>query len=76
VVIADPPRRGLDPELTAYLGAHPPERFVYLSCGLESLVNDAALLTAHGSLRLGALSAFNLMPFTGHVETIARFERV
>jgi tRNA/tmRNA/rRNA uracil-C5-methylase (TrmA/RlmC/RlmD family) len=37
VVIADPPRKGLDPELTEYLSEHPPERFVYVSCGLESL---------------------------------------
>jgi len=76
VVIADPPRKGLDSELTEYLGEHPPERFVYVSCGLESFLNDAASLTAHGKLRLGALAAFNLLPFTGHVETVARFERV
>src|SRR5882757_9424227 len=60
VVIADPPRKGLDSELTEYLGEHPPERFVYVSCGLESFLNDAASLTAHGKLRLGALAAFNL----------------
>jgi 23S rRNA (uracil1939-C5)-methyltransferase len=76
VVIADPPRKGLDPELTEYLSEHPPERFVYVSCGLESLLRDAAHLTARGGLRLGALTAFNLMPFTEHVETVACFERV
>ncbi len=75
VVIADPPRKGLDPELAEYLGEHPPERFVYVSCGLESFLDDAARLTSYGKLRLGALSAFNLLPFTGHVETVARFER-
>jgi 23S rRNA (uracil1939-C5)-methyltransferase len=75
VVVADPPRKGLDPELTQYLGEHPPERFVYVSCGLESFLDDAARLTSHGKLRLDALTAFNLLPFTGHVETVARFER-
>jgi tRNA/tmRNA/rRNA uracil-C5-methylase (TrmA/RlmC/RlmD family) len=75
VVIADPPRKGLDPALTDYLAGHPPERFLYVSCGLESFLNDAARLTAHGKLRLVALTAFNLLPFTGHVETVARFER-
>jgi len=75
VVIADPPRKGLDPELTEYLGEHPPERFVYVSCGLESFIKDAARLTSQGRLRLAALTAFNLMPFTDHVETVARFER-
>jgi 23S rRNA (uracil1939-C5)-methyltransferase len=75
VVIADPPRKGLDPELTEYLSEQPPERFLYVSCGLESLLNDTAQLTSRGRLRLAALTAFNLLPFTEHVETLARFER-
>jgi 23S rRNA (uracil1939-C5)-methyltransferase len=75
VVIADPPRKGLDPQLTHYLSEQPPGRFLYVSCGLESFINDAAQLTSRGKLRLGALTAFNLLPFTGHVETVARFER-
>jgi tRNA/tmRNA/rRNA uracil-C5-methylase (TrmA/RlmC/RlmD family) len=76
VVVADPPRKGLDPELSAHLSEHPPERFVYVSCGLESFLRDTAQLTSRGKLRLGSLTAFNLMPFTEHVETVARFERV
>jgi 23S rRNA (uracil1939-C5)-methyltransferase len=76
VVMADPPRKGLDPELTEYLSEYPPERFIYVSCGLGSFLSDAALLTSHGKLRLVALTAFNLLPFTEHVESVARFERV
>ncbi len=76
VVIADPPRKGLDPLLTAALADDPPERFLYVSCSLESLQRDAARLTAGGRQRLAALTAFNLIPFTEHVETVARFERV
>jgi tRNA/tmRNA/rRNA uracil-C5-methylase (TrmA/RlmC/RlmD family) len=75
VVIADPPRKGLDPELTQYLSEQPPERFLYVSCGLESLLKDSVQLTSRGKLRLAGLTAFNLMPFTEHVETVARFER-
>jgi tRNA/tmRNA/rRNA uracil-C5-methylase (TrmA/RlmC/RlmD family) len=74
LVIADPPRKGLDPELTAHLAVNPPERFVYVSCGLESLMADTARLIAPGKLRLAALTAFNLLPFTEHVETVAIFE--
>ena len=74
VVIADPPRKGLDPQLTEYLGVHPPARLVYVSCGLDSFLADTARLTAPGRLRLTALSAFNLLPFTLHVETVACFE--
>jgi tRNA/tmRNA/rRNA uracil-C5-methylase (TrmA/RlmC/RlmD family) len=75
VVIADPPRKGLDPELTAYLAEHPPERFVYVSCGLESFLEDAARLAERGKLRLCEIAAYNLLPFTEHVETVACFER-
>jgi 23S rRNA (uracil1939-C5)-methyltransferase len=75
VVIADPPRKGLDSELTQYLSEHPPERFIYVSCGLESFVSDAARLTSQGRLRLGSLAAFNLLPFTEHAEIVGCFER-
>jgi 23S rRNA (uracil1939-C5)-methyltransferase len=75
VVIADPPRKGLDPELSKFLREYPPERFLYVSCGLDSLLSDTARLTSGGRLKLVALTAFNLMPFTEHVETVARFER-
>jgi tRNA/tmRNA/rRNA uracil-C5-methylase (TrmA/RlmC/RlmD family) len=76
VVIADPPRKGLDPELTDYLSERPPERLVYVSCGLESFLSDTAHLISNGKLRLSALIAFNLSPFTEHVELVARFDRV
>jgi len=75
VVIADPPRKGLDPALTQRLCSQPPERFLYVSCSLDSLCRDAAQLTAGGKLRLVELAAFNLLPYTEHVETVARFER-
>jgi 23S rRNA (uracil1939-C5)-methyltransferase len=75
VVIADPPRKGLDPALTEHLREHPPERFIYVSCGLESLCRDAALLSSGGRLRLTELAAFDLLPYTEHVETVACFER-
>jgi tRNA/tmRNA/rRNA uracil-C5-methylase (TrmA/RlmC/RlmD family) len=46
-----------------------------VSCGLESLLSDTARLTAGGGLRLASLAAFDLMPYTEHVETVACFER-
>jgi 23S rRNA (uracil1939-C5)-methyltransferase len=75
IVIADPPRKGLSFELTEQLSSQPPEGVIYVSCGLESLLHDAAQLTARGRLRLVSLRAFNLMPFTEHVESVACFER-
>ena len=75
VVIVDPPRKGLDADLRQHLRQAPPRKLIYISCGLDSFLQDCALLLADGVLRLTSLKAFNLMPFTEHVETLAVFER-
>jgi tRNA/tmRNA/rRNA uracil-C5-methylase (TrmA/RlmC/RlmD family) len=75
VVIVDPPRKGLEPALLAHLAAAPPPLLLYISCDPDSLLRDTAQLCAGGALRLAGLSAWNLMPYTGHVETLAVFER-
>jgi tRNA/tmRNA/rRNA uracil-C5-methylase (TrmA/RlmC/RlmD family) len=72
VVIVDPPRRGLDPPLAEALAARPPGQLLYVSCDLGSLERDVSRLCA-GGLRLVELEAWNLFPFTDHVETLARF---
>ncbi len=72
-VIADPPRKGLDPELRSALVQAPPKRFVYVSCDIDSFERDAAELLE--PLRLVALDAFDLFPHTEHLETLAVFER-
>jgi tRNA/tmRNA/rRNA uracil-C5-methylase (TrmA/RlmC/RlmD family) len=75
VIIVDPPRKGLDRELLDHLRHKPPERILYVSCGLASFLEDTDQLLAGGKLRLTSLTAFNLLPYTEHVETLARFER-
>jgi len=76
VVIVDPPRKGLDADLTRALAETPPDRLLYVSCGLDAFIADMQRLTAAGRLRLTGLTAFNLLPYTEHVETVGRFERV
>lgn len=73
VVIVDPPRRGLDRPLLDALCARPAATLLYVSCGLGSFERDAAALLSAG-FRLAELAAADLFPFTGHVETLARFE--
>jgi len=75
VVIVDPPRKGLDPPLTQLLATRPPEQLIYVSCSLDSFLQDLKLLQAPGALKLAQLTAFNLMPFTDHVETVAILRR-
>jgi 23S rRNA (uracil1939-C5)-methyltransferase len=75
VVIVDPPRKGLDPVLAQGLAERPPERLLYVSCALDSLQEDIMRLTSERTLRLVGLTAFDMFPYTAHVETVARFER-
>lgn len=75
VVIVDPPRKGLETSLAQHLAAQPPQRLLYVSCDLGSLLRDTTQLLAPGRLRLAGLTAFNLMPYTEHVETLACFEK-
>ena len=74
-VIVDPPRKGLDPELLAALRQHPPERLLYVSCDLHSLIRDAEVLAA-GGLLLEQATGYDLFPFTDHLETLASFRRL
>lgn len=75
VVIVDPPRKGLEIALRDALRDNPPARLLYVSCSHESLQRDLTALTSTDSLRLRGLTAFNLIPFTTHVEAVARLER-
>lgn len=72
LVIADPPRKGLDPALLSALVSAPPRRFAYVSCDIDSFERDAARLI--GPLQLRSLAAYDLFPHTEHLETLALFE--
>ena len=76
VVVADPPRKGLDPALLATLCESPPARFVYVSCGLDAFVRDTQVLLDAGKMQLRALSTYALVRHSEHVETLAIFDRI
>ena len=71
-VIVDPPRKGLDPDLLRTVASRPPRQLHYVSCGLASFERDARVLCDAG-LGLRSLEAWDLFPYTGHVETVASF---
>ena len=70
VVVVNPPRQGLGADVRAALIAHPPPVLAYVSCGPASLARDLAELTAAAGYRIDAIEPFDLMPGTGHVETL------
>ena len=69
----DPPRSGAA-ELLPHLLRRPPQRIVYVSCHPGSLARDAGTLVRAG-YRLSAAGVMDMFPHTGHVESIARFDR-
>jgi len=75
VVIADPPRKGLDPEVLSVLRERAPRRLLYLSCELGSLLRDVEQLSA-GGLLLEEAVGYDAFPYTEHIETLAMFRRV
>jgi 23S rRNA (uracil1939-C5)-methyltransferase len=75
VIIADPPRKGLDPELLNALCRAPQARqFVYLSCGPNSFQRDSEKLLQHG-WKVDNAEAYLFFPGANHVEILCSFKR-
>ena len=68
-VILDPPRKGCDEKLLAFLSDKGIPKIVYISCNPETLSRDAAYLTRRG-YALSEITPVDLFPRTGHVETV------
>ncbi|MGC2638121.1 MAG: class I SAM-dependent RNA methyltransferase [Acidobacteriaceae bacterium] len=70
LVVVDPPRAGLDREVTTHLGKLCPPRITYVSCDPATLSRDLAALLESG-YRLRRLHLVDLFPQTYHMETAA-----
>ena len=73
VVVADPPRVGLGPDVCRELLRLRPRRLVYVSCNVLSQIEDARALAA--GYRLTELRGYDMFPQTPHMEALAVFER-
>ncbi|GBR76767.1 23S rRNA (uracil(1939)-C(5))-methyltransferase RlmD [Candidatus Termititenax persephonae] len=68
LIIVDPPRRGLDPELISKILQIKPEKIIYLSCNPASLARDLKLLSVDYQVR--EIIPYDFFPQTTHVETL------
>ena len=73
-MVVDPPREGAI-EIVKALGDAAPRRIVYVSCDPATLARDASVLVHVKGYRLAAAGVVNMFPHTGHMESIALFER-
>ncbi len=69
VVIVDPPRKGLTPEVVEVLRSMAPNRIIYVSCDPATLARDIKALRP--DYRLKKAEAVDMFPRTVHVETVA-----
>ncbi len=74
VIIADPPRSGLAPEVIEAMISISPSRIVYVSCDSATLARDIKLLSA-GGYSLRRVRATDMFCHSCHVETVAKLTR-
>jgi len=73
-VLVDPPRSGAE-FILPHIAASGAGRVVYVSCHPASLARDAGILVREFGFRLLGAGVMDMFPHTGHVESIALFER-
>ena len=74
-LLIDPPRDGALEICKALPDSGAPTRIVYVSCSPGTLARDAGLLANVKGYELKAAGVVNMFPHTGHVESIAVFQR-
>ena len=74
-LLIDPPRDGAMDICKALPGTEGPSRIVYVSCSPSTLARDAGVLVNVKGYRLASAGVVNMFPHTGHVESVALFER-
>ena len=70
VIVVDPPRKGISPEVVEAMAQMAPDRIVYVSCDPGTLGRDVKRLGQHG-YTLASADAVDLFPRTHHVESCA-----
>lgn len=75
VVIADPPRSGMNPKTVNDLIKLSPRKIVYVSCNPATQARDIKLLVEEGNYKLIKIRPVDMFPHTYHIENVALLER-
>jgi 23S rRNA (uracil1939-C5)-methyltransferase len=74
LIVVDPPRTGLGPEITALLAEIAAPSLVYVSCDPATLARDLRALTGAG-YAIQSITLADLFPQTFHLETVVQLRR-
>jgi 23S rRNA (uracil1939-C5)-methyltransferase len=74
LLIADPPRVGMQREVIDRILRLLPKRIIYISCNPSTLARDIALLKE--GYKVEEVQPVDLFPNTYHIESVARLERI
>ena len=74
VIVVDPPRKGLTPELIDTISAMEPDRIVYVSCDPATLARDLKLFTEY-HYSVEEITPVDMFPRTSHVESVVMMSR-
>ena len=73
VIITDPPRAGMHPDVVKTILNAAPERIVYVSCNPATQARDLQLMDA--DYRVAAVQPVDMFPHTPHVENVVLLVR-
>ena len=73
VIITDPPRAGMHPDVVEVILGAAPERIVYVSCNPATQARDLSLLDA--AYRVERVQPVDMFPHTPHVENVVLLQR-
>jgi 23S rRNA (uracil1939-C5)-methyltransferase len=74
VVIVDPPRAGMHPDMTNYLHKFKAKKIVYVSCNPTTQARDAKVLAEKG-YHIKSAVMVDMFPHTPHIETVVLFSK-
>ncbi len=70
LIIVDPPRKGLSPEVIDGIADASPQKLIYVSCNPFTLGRDLKMLASRGFAPT-RIECVDMFPRTNHVETVA-----
>jgi 23S rRNA (uracil1939-C5)-methyltransferase len=73
VLITDPPRAGMHPDVVKTILRAEPDRIVYVSCNPATQARDLELLSE--KYEVTAVQPVDMFPHTHHVENVVRLDK-